>query len=88
MEDYHQLRQDNRNFWNNIVPERIRQLEEEITHLRQNYNFLLEQLQERSREYNFSYNLRFKKYINPFFVEECRMLRLPIRYALSYALAS
>ncbi len=33
LEDYHQLRQDNRNFRNNIVPERIRQLEEEITHL-------------------------------------------------------
>src|SRR6266498_5368513 len=59
LEDYRQLRQDNRNFQNNIVPERIRQLEEEITRLRQNYDFLLKQLQERSREYNFSYNLHF-----------------------------
>ncbi len=59
LEDYHQLCQDSRNFQNNIVSERIRQLEEEITRLRQNYDFLLEQLQEHSREYNFSYNLRF-----------------------------
>ncbi len=59
LEDYRQLRQDNRNFRNNIVPKRIRHLEEEINRLRQNYDYLLEQLQERSREYNFSYNLRF-----------------------------
>src|SRR6266540_2964074 len=59
LKDYRQLHQDNRNFRNNIVPERIRQLEGELNRLRQNYDFLLEQLQERSREYNFSYNLRF-----------------------------
>ena len=57
--DYRQLREDNRNFRNNIVPERIRDLEGEINRLRLNYNHLLEQLQERSREYNFSYNLHF-----------------------------
>ena len=59
LEDFRQLRRDNRNFRNNIVPERIRSLEGEIGRLRQNYDHLLEQLQERSKEYNFSYNLRF-----------------------------
>src|SRR6266542_1182123 len=57
LEDYRQLRQDNRNFRNNIVSERIRHLKGELNHLRQNYDYLLEQLQEHSREYNFSYNL-------------------------------
>ena len=59
LKNYRQLCQDNRNFQNNIVPERIRQLKEEITHLRQNYDFLLEQLLECNRKYNFSYNLHF-----------------------------
>src|SRR6266545_4011283 len=59
LEDFRQLRQDNRNFRNHVVPEHIRSLEGEIGHLRQNYDHLLEQLQKHSREYNFSYNLRF-----------------------------
>ncbi len=33
LEDYRQLCQDNRNFRNNIVPERIRQLEGELNRL-------------------------------------------------------
>src|SRR6266498_2267456 len=57
LEDYRQLRQDNRNFRNNIVPERIRHLEEEINRLRQNYDFLLKQRQERSTAFNLSSTL-------------------------------
>ncbi len=47
LKDYCQLCQDNRNFRNNIVSERIRQLEGKLNHLRRNYDFLLKQLQER-----------------------------------------
>jgi len=59
LEDFRQLHQDDRNFRNNIVPKQIRHLEGKINHLWQNYDFLLEQLQERSRKYNFFYNLHF-----------------------------